>query len=80
MSDLSNKQARTRKIQEEVVSILADKHGCTIRNVQVAILWGTNKEILAEYTSYREKFELLLEEVKTDTVLLQEVERVVPFY
>lgn len=79
MSDLSNKQARTRKTQEEVVSILADKHGCSTRNVQVAISLGTNPKILADYLSYRQKFEILLEEVKTDTELLKEVERVVPF-
>jgi hypothetical protein len=60
-----SKQTQKRKIAEEVVRILADKHGVTERFVQMVISGEkNNEEILTDYLFYKQEHNLLLQEVK----------------
>lgn len=55
------KQQLDRKKPEEIVQLLADKHGVTKRYVQMVIQGDRkNEEILADYLTYKESHNLLL--------------------
>ena len=58
-------QKPKRKKPEEIVSILADKYGCSTRYVQLVISGErTNEEIFNDYMKYKEEHNLLLKSVK----------------
>lgn len=60
-----SKQTSKRKIAEEVVRVLADKHGVTERFVQMVISGEKkNEDILTDYLFYKQEHNLLLQEVK----------------
>jgi hypothetical protein len=60
----STKQYRNRKKPEEVVQVLADKHGVSKRHVQLVISGDrNNQEILEDYLTYKESHNLLLQAV-----------------
>jgi hypothetical protein len=64
MEQNSNKQARRRKPQEEVVSILAKKYQVSERYIQMVISGESNsQDILEDYLEYKQKHNSLLQEV-----------------
>lgn len=66
----SKKQQRKKKIQEEIVKILARKHGVGTRYVQMVIKDDKDSpEILADYIEYKQG----------ENLLLKAVEKSVPF-
>jgi hypothetical protein len=65
MSKIRAKQYSNRKKPEEVVQVLADKHGVTKRHIRMVISGDRkNETILDDYLSYKESHNLLLEAVK----------------
>ncbi len=59
------KQTMNRKKPEEVVQVLANKHGVTERHVRMVIAGDRNNQaILEDYLVYKESHNLLLEAVK----------------
>lgn len=70
MAKDSRKQQRKKKIQEQVVKILARKHGVGTRYVQLVIQdEKKSPEILADYIEYKQG----------ENLLLKAVEKSVPF-
>lgn len=65
MSENPTKQATKRKKPEEIVKILADKYRVSERYVNMVISGDRNdEEIFADYMTYTEEHNLLLEKVK----------------
>jgi hypothetical protein len=65
ISKFPMKKQLNRKKPEEIVAILARKHGCTPRNVQLVISGEvTNEKILTEYLWYKQENNQLLKKVK----------------
>lgn len=61
MPNYKPKQQKERKKPEEIVQLLADKHGVTKRHIQLVIQGDRkNPEILADYLTYKESHNLLL--------------------
>lgn len=59
------KQLPKRKKPEEIVAILADKHGKSERYIQLVISGDrTHEQILEDYLLYKEEHNLLLQAVK----------------
>lgn len=65
MTNITTKQARKRKPQEEVISLLASKYSVSTRYINMVISGDEkNKAILADYIAYKEEHSKLLEAVK----------------
>ena len=79
MSRNSTLQIPKRKKPEEIVKILADKHGLTQRQVQRIIVGDSeNEDVFAEYQTYTELHNDLIGLVKQNK-LLEAVKAAVPF-
>lgn len=65
MSNNPTNEQRKRKIQEEIVEIIASKHGVSDRYVRMVISGERNNELIfSDYMFYKQEHNLLLNAVK----------------